>query len=72
MITTYTVKELIPILKKTEKTICNYINDKELKASWIGNGYVILEEDVKEFLRESYLFDYENIEDDEEEIEEDE
>lgn len=67
MITTYTVEELVPILKRKEKTIRGYINNRELKASWLGNGYVIAEEDVKEFLVDNQLFNY-----NEEEYEEDE
>ena len=58
MITTYTVEELVPILKRKEKTIRGYINNRELKASWLGNGYVIAEEDVKEFLVDNQLFNY--------------
>lgn len=56
MLKTYTVEELVPILKKKEKTIRNYINNQELKASWIGNGFVITEEDVIEFLNNNRIF----------------
>lgn len=70
MIQTYTVQELVPILKRREKTIRNYINNKELKASWVGNGFVILEDDVRDFLKESYIFNYEEEEMDEESDEE--
>lgn len=65
MLKTYTVQELVPILKRREKTIRSYINNKELKASWVGNGFVILEDDVREFLRDGYIYDYES-EDEEE------
>ena len=52
---------------RKEKTIRGYINNRELKASWLGNGYAIAEEDVKEFLVDNQLFNY-----NEEEYEEDE
>lgn len=66
MLQTYTVEELVPILKRKEKTIRGYINNQELKASWIGNGYVILEEDVKEYLKDNQLFNYDEEDEDEE------
>lgn len=72
MIVTYTVEELVPILKKTEKTIRNYINTAELKASLIGGSYVIREEDVNEFLIDNQPFEYDSTEDEEENEEESE
>lgn len=60
MIKTYTVEELVPILKRREKTIRNYINNRELKASLIGNGFVVTEEAVKEFLQDNQVFNYES------------
>ena len=73
MISTYTVEELVPILKRKEKTIRNYINEGELKASLLGSGYVVTEEDVKEFLIHNQVYDYENLnEEDEEDSEENE
>lgn len=62
MIQTYTVQELVPILKKKEKTIRNYINNQKLKASWLGNSFVVKEDDVKKFLEERYVYDYEENE----------
>ena len=47
---TYTIKELIPILKATGKTIRNYIKQNKLKASFIGNRFIISETDLQEFL----------------------
>ena len=49
---TYTIKELEPILKRKSKTIKRYIKDGELEATKIGKGYIITEEDVKEFLND--------------------
>jgi len=74
MISTYTVEELVPILKRKEKTIRNYINEGELKASLLGSGYVVTEDDVKEFLLNNQVYDYDNLneEDDEEDSEENE
>ena len=73
MISTYTVEELVPILKRKEKTIRNYINEGELKASLLGSGYVVTEEDVKEFLLNNQVYDYDNLnEEDSEESENDE
>ncbi len=70
MISTYTVEELVPILKRKEKTIRNYINEGELKASLLGSGYVVTEEDVKEFLINNQVYDYDNLNDDDENEEE--
>ncbi|MBP3831966.1 MAG: helix-turn-helix domain-containing protein [Clostridia bacterium] len=74
MISTYTVEELVPILKRKEKTIRNYINEGELKASLLGSGYVVTEDDVKEFLINNQVYDYDNLneEDDEEDSKESE
>ena len=72
MITTYTVEELVPILKRKEKTIRGYINNRELKASWIGNGYVVAEEDVKEFLEDNQVYNYDEEDEDYEENDENE
>lgn len=75
MISTYTVEELVPILKRKEKTIRNYINEGELKASLLGSGYVVTEDDVKEFLINNQVYDYDNLneeDDDSEESENDE
>ncbi len=47
---TYTIKELVPILKATGKTIRNYIRQNKLKASFIGNRFIVSEEDLQEFL----------------------
>lgn len=50
MMKTYTLKELEPILKRKAKTIKDYIKDGELEATKIGKGYIITEENVREFL----------------------
>lgn len=72
MISTYTVEELVPILKRKEKTIRNYINEGELKASLLGSGYVVTEDDVKEFLINNQVYDYDNLnEEDDDDLEED-
>ena len=55
---TYSVKELVPVLKRKEKSIRNYILEKELKASLIGNRYVITEEDLQEFIQKMRAFNY--------------
>lgn len=68
MIKTYTVEELVPILKRKEKTIRGYINNRELKASLLGNGFVVTEESVREFLEDNQVFDYESEMEDEEEF----
>lgn len=68
MIKTYTVEELVPILKRKEKTIRNYINNRELKASLLGNGFVVTEEAVREFLEDNQVFNYESEIEDEEDI----
>lgn len=47
---TYTIKEVVPILKSTNRTIRNYIKKNKLKASLIGNHYIILEEDLQNFI----------------------
>ena len=47
---TYTIKELVPILKATGKTIRNYIRQNKLKGSFVGNKFIVLEEDLQEFL----------------------
>lgn len=47
---TYMVKELVPILKVTGRTIRNYIRQNKLKASFIGNRFIVSEEDLQEFL----------------------
>ncbi len=62
MIRTYTVQELVPILKRKEKTIRNYIKNQELKACWLGNGFVVKENDVEDFLKKRYIFDYKEVE----------
>lgn len=48
--TTYTIKELEPILKRKSKTIKEYINYGGLKASKIYGRYIVNEEDLKAFL----------------------
>lgn len=50
---TYTVKELRPILKKSEKTIREYITNKKLKAIYLGNKYVITEDSLNQFIKEN-------------------
>lgn len=72
MISTYTVEELVPILKRKEKTIRNYISEGELKASLLGSGYVVTEEDVKEFLINNQVYDYDSLNDDDEDDNDDE
>ena len=47
---TYTIKELVPILKATGKTIRNYIRQNKLKARFIGNRFIVSEADLQEFL----------------------
>ena len=47
---TYMVKELVPILKVTGRTIRNYIRQNKLKGSFIGNKFIVLEEDLQDFL----------------------
>lgn len=54
--TTYSVKELKPILKKSEKTIRKYISNGELNALQLGNKYVITEESLKDFIKENEIF----------------
>lgn len=46
----YGTKELADLLGVTERTIYNYIKDKELVASKIGRKWIIQEADVKAFL----------------------
>lgn len=52
---TYTIKELEPILKRKAKTIKNYINYGNLKASKIYGRYLISEEDLQNFLESKKL-----------------
>ena len=47
---TYTLKELEPVLKRKVKTIKDYINYGDLKASIIYGRYLVTEEDLKKFL----------------------
>lgn len=50
MVKTYTVKEIEDILHVQGRAIRRYIASGELRASKIGNGYVVQEADLMEFL----------------------
>lgn len=50
---TYSVKELKPILKKSEKTIREYITDRKLNAVYLGNKYIVTEESLNDFIKEN-------------------
>lgn len=47
---TYTLKKLESVLKRKVKTIKDYINFAEMKATKINGRYIIIEEDLKDFL----------------------
>ncbi len=57
MITTYTLKQLEPVLHRKVKTIKDYINYGDLKATRINGRYLVTEEDLRNFL-ESYKVEY--------------
>ena len=48
--TLYTINELADILHTSKRTIRNYIQRGELKASLIGRNYFIQESDLQDFL----------------------
>lgn len=59
MVTLYNVKEVSKILKVTPHTVRNFITNHQLKATNIGNGYKIREDDLDDFIKQKYLFKYE-------------
>lgn len=50
--TTYTIKELEPILKRKYKTILKYVRKGLLPSSQINGRYVITDNDIQIFLKE--------------------
>ena len=54
----YKVKEVADILKVTPHTVRNYISDHKLKAIYMGKGFMIREDDLDEFIKSRYLFQY--------------
>lgn len=47
METIYTLKEASELLKSHRNTLINMINDGRLKATMMGNKYVIKESEIK-------------------------
>ena len=54
----YKVKEVADILKVTPHTVRGYISDHKLKAIYMGKGFMIREDDLDEFIKSRYLFQY--------------
>lgn len=54
----YKVKEVADILKVTPHTVRSYISDHKLKAIYMGKGFMIREDDLDEFIKSRYLFQY--------------
>lgn len=50
-IKTYTTKEAEKILKVKSRTICDYIKGGKLKASKVGRGWLINQEDIEAFIK---------------------
>ena len=50
----YTLQELADIMKVSRQTIYNYLRAGRLKATKYGKEYRILEEDMKEFIKNGH------------------
>lgn len=54
----YKVKEVADILKVTPHKVRSYISDHKLKAIYMGKGFMVREDDLDEFIKSRYLFQY--------------
>lgn len=54
----YKVKEVADILKVTPHTVRSYIANHKLKAVYMGKGFMVREDDLDEFIKSRYLFQY--------------
>lgn len=52
-IKTYSVTELVDILKLGKRTIRAYISTGKLKAAKVGRSYVVKHEDLEKFISEN-------------------
>ncbi len=50
----YTLQEIADILKVSRQTIYNYLRANKLRATKYGKEYRVLEEDLKEFLKNGH------------------
>lgn len=46
----YTLEEVSELLKVTVRTLYNYIHDDRLKATKIGNKWIVTESNLKDFI----------------------
>lgn len=47
----YTLDEVSELLKVTIRTLYRYIDDNKLKASKIGNKWIVTDENLKAFIK---------------------
>lgn len=52
--TFYTTNEVAQICRVTKETVREWIKDNKIKAVKRGRSYLIAEEDLKEYLRETH------------------
>lgn len=52
----YTTHQVGDILRKSDKTVRSYIRGKGLRASLVGNGYMIKQFDLMKFIQDRTVY----------------